>query len=486
MKKAKIMVIGIGPHARRIYVPSILRLAKKYPVELCVGVDLESSKDTIEGYLSKQNIALEMHYVDTVDKSGNLSKQTVNSLDGIIKSKQINGVIIATDPLTHKSYANWALSRNLNILMDKPITSRRNVTTARSQAVGIFSDYKDLLKKYKRLQTKQSTIFSINTQRRYEVGYKKVMELIREVALKFNAPITSIQAMHSDGVWIFPDEIVEQTVHPYSRGYGKCSHSGYHLFDIIWQFYKAGKINDKFANRGEAFTSFLMPTGLLKQFTHQDYERYFGNKYNEVKRRSVKELNNAYKTYGEIDAFSVIRFLQNKTNVCNVSINLLHNSFSRRSWVKPAKDLYKGNGRVKHQYYFIQQGPFQCIQIHNYQSNSVQNSQTEKDYELGGDNHFDIYVFRNKKMFGNIKTVQRLSLRDLKREGKIKAGRLYHEQAKDLVIIEFINFIVGKINKRDLVSNIDSHEEAVKIMSSIYQSHISQTTEGNPISRFKL
>ncbi|PIP61576.1 hypothetical protein COW99_03565 [Candidatus Roizmanbacteria bacterium CG22_combo_CG10-13_8_21_14_all_38_20] len=35
------------------------------------------------------------------------------------------------------------------------------------------------------------------------------------------------------------------------------------------------------------------------------------------------------------------------------------------------KDLYKGNGRLRHESHFIEQGPFQAISFDSYQSKEV-------------------------------------------------------------------------------------------------------------------
>jgi len=47
------------------------------------------------------------------------------------------------------------------------------------------------------------------------------------------------------------------------------------------------------------------------------------------------------------------------------------------------EDLYKSNGRVKHEYHNIQQGPFQNIQVHSYQKEDKQEESNELDWLLG-------------------------------------------------------------------------------------------------------
>ena len=483
-KSINLMIVGVGAHARRIYIPVINRLAKKSFCNLVLGVDLAGQRESVEEYLKQKEINIEMHYVEKFDASIKLPPQIEEELTKVVKERNINGVVISTEPISHKAYAKWALKLGLNIFMDKPITTREDVSHDIKQAQGIYDDYRELLADYLSLQKKKKTIFSINVQRRYEAGFQKVFSLINEVRNRFNAPVTSIQSMHSDGVWIFPNEIVEQDYHPYNTGYGKCSHSGYHILDIDWQFYKAGLIKDKAADEFELFTSFLTSTGLLTQFNQKDYLKYFGKEYKSEMKRSDKELKGLYENYGEIDAFTTIRLLKENVNVCNVSVNLIHDGFSRRAWLKPNKDLYKGNGRVRHQYYNIEQGPFQCIQAYNYQSNDAHDENTIDDYKFGGNNHFEINVFRNKRMFGdNEMALRSYNIKDLDTENRLIDSKLYNEVTKEFVILEFVNFISGKIKREDVKSNITSHSMPAKFLSSIYQSNILYRQQKNPLVR---
>jgi hypothetical protein len=485
-KKLNILVIGMGNHARRIYLPTLNKFRERFGINI-FGVDLSSTKESFEGYKIEKGLEIEELFLEPFDVGEDLPTDVSKKLNELVTKNNISAVIISTDPTTHKIYAKWALKNGLHILMDKPISTREGVVISSSQAGKIEEDYIELLNGYNKLQKEKDTFFLINTQRRFEAGFIKVFSLIREVSDRFKVPVTSIQAMHSDGVWIFPDETVEQKCHPYKDGYGKCSHSGFHLFDIVWQLYKAGQVKGKSADSAEVFTSFITPDGSLTQINQEDYARYFGDDYLKRPRRSNEELMKIFKDYGENDAFSIVKLIKKGVNVCNISINLLHNSFSRRSWVEPAKDLYKGNGRIKHQSFYIQQGPFQCVQIHNYQSNNNQEVSNDSDYDLGGNNHFDIYVFRNEKMFGgNQKPLEVISLRDLAASENADNSKLYHETAKDKVILEFIASINGEMKKEDSTSSITTYRVPVQIMRSIYQSHIKYKNKQNPLVKFDI
>uniref|UniRef100_A0A831Z0F7 Gfo/Idh/MocA-like oxidoreductase N-terminal domain-containing protein n=1 Tax=candidate division WWE3 bacterium TaxID=2053526 RepID=A0A831Z0F7_UNCKA len=478
--KIKLAIIGVGPHAKRVYVPALNKLREEYSVELSLTVDLKGKEEDLNDYFKSQEIKPKtMLFVAPFE--GKIPSKLRRELNGQVVRSEIDGVIIATEPLVHRAYAEWALDQGLNILMDKPVTTRKNVSSSIVQAKGIEEDYYSLLGKYKKLQKRKKTIFSINVQRRFSPGTKIVLQLIEEIARKTGCPVTSIQSTHCDGQWRLPSEIVTQDNHPYNTGYGKVSHSGYHFFDNLYQLYKVSKLTSKVADQVQVFSSFVTPRGFIKQITEKDYPKYFGREYAKVRKFSDKSLQDIYKNFGEVDTSANVRFLIEGENVCNATINLLHNGFSRRTWVRPGKDLYKGNGRVKHEYHNIEQGPFQNIQIHSYQSSDKHDLNDAKDFELGGNNHFDIYVFRNIGIVGGKKPLEVIRARDIARKERLSSKKLVSEQIKFEVVREFLEFIKVKEKPKKLTSNIDDHEITVKLMSSVYQSWAQQKAGLNPI-----
>lgn len=478
-----LLLIGVGPHARRIYAPAFFKLANDFAVRMVAAVDLKQQKGLIDSYLKDKGYDLEMLYLDSFDATGGIPKDSRDMLDELVDRFDIQGVVISTEPTAHKAYAEWALGKGLHILMDKPISVRKEISVNRSHAELLIDDYNQLLDLYIRQQAKKPTIFSVNVQRRYDRGFDKARELIAETAKKFNIPVTSMQIMHADGSWRFPQEILTQESHGLSGGFGKVSHSGYHMFDIAWQLYEEGAVDNKRPDQLEVLSSPLTPSGLEVNLNEDDYVGYFGSDY-ERTGLSSKEYVDKVSDYGEMDSFSIIRLLKSGENICNISVNLLHSSFSRRSWAVPNEDFYKGNGRVKHQQLTIQQGPFQCIQIHNYQSNDQHDVDNSDEFDIGGNNHFDIYVFRNVDMFGEGKAFTKISARDLEEQDDM-AG-LTVENAKYRVIVEFIEYILGKISLGDVKSNIDSHAVPVKFMSGISQSGANIRAGENPLIRISI
>lgn len=483
MKTVNVLLIGVGPHARRIYVPALFAFASDLPVCLVAAVDLKKQKDTVETYIQEQAYELEMLYLDYFDAAAGIPDHSRAALDALVKKFNIQGVVISTEPTVHKVYAEWALGNGLHILMDKPISARKAISVDHTQASMLIDDYTELIKLYKVHQSDKPTLFSINVQRRYDHGFDKVRELIAETTQKFNVPITSMQIMHADGSWRLPKEILTQESHGLSDGFGKVSHSGYHLFDMAWQLYRSSLVPEKEPDGLEIFSSAFNPSGLDVCINENDYISYFGDDFQQTGLSSQQYLDTVA-DYGEMDSFNVIRLMKRGMNICNISVNLLHSSFSKRSWALPNVDFYKGNGRVKHQQFIIQQGPFQCIQIHNYQSKHEHDVDNSNEFDVGGNNHFDIYVFRNVGMYGGGDAFTKISSLDL--EQQADTSGLTIENAKYRIIREFIDFMLGNITLRDVKSNIDTHEVPVKIMSGVCQSSANMHTNNNPLIHISL
>ena len=138
-------------------------------------------------------------------------------------------------------------------------------------------------------------------QRRFHSSYQKIGELIKECFRKTNCPVTSIQSFHSDGEWRMPTEMIEQNYHPYNQGYGKCSHSGYHFFDLVASFLKAGSNNEKYFDNVEIGTNFVRPLDFMEQFNLNDYGLIFGkDNFQKQNKYSGEELTQAMKDLGFI------------------------------------------------------------------------------------------------------------------------------------------------------------------------------------------
>jgi predicted dehydrogenase len=474
-----ILLIGCGYHARRIYVPHLMTLQN---IKLSAIVDLISQKKIIEDYLTEKSINdVELLYTDNTEISDELSKKEVSNLDVLIKKYNISAAIISTEPLAHFKYAKWALERGLNILMDKPITTECDVSTDIKKAEKIYKDYLFLKNLYLNQLKTKNIAFILQAQRRHHDGFRKTRDLILEISKRTNCPVTSIQAFHSDGQWRFPKEIIEQSYHPYNQGYGKMSHSGYHSLDTaIWFAQSSILDREKKYNNYKVYSQVVRPVDFMLQIKPEDYVNLFPSipKEDLISSFELKKMINegiASSVTGELDAHTLIALRHSDLTITNISSHAIHNGFSQRNWISAkGRDLYKGNGRVRHESYTIEQGPFQCIIVNSFQSHEIFKSEINP-ISVGGEYHYDIHIFRNSTLFPDLKPYELITMNDIKAQVDLLYSRGHQEEARRNCLEEYISAIENNIPPNEQTSNFLDHELSTQILSAIYKSISSQT-----------
>lgn len=478
-----ILLIGLGPHAKRIYYPICKKDGKKYNFKLVHCVDLLEKKNDIEKYFKKLGKTDIKYIIPEEQTFGKLHPKLEKDLNKIVKDKNIQGVIISTEPLAHVQYAKWALKNGLHILMDKPISTAENITSSNEAVEMIKKDYEELEIRYKKARIKnKKLVFNLMAQRRYHPAFLKMKELVKEVFDKTNCPITSIQSYHGDGQWRMPTEIIEQHYHPYNQGYGKCSHSGYHSIDIVPWLLHTTETKEKYIDNVDIFTNFLTPVDFINQLNTKDYQKLFKN-YNLYNKYSERQFKNKCKNFGEIDAFNSFAFKQKNRTMSLGSINLAHNGCAQRNWVTAeGRDLYKGNGRIRHESHYIEQGPFQSIAFISYQSKEI-DLNDKNLYDVGGEYHLDIHIFRNNKMFPEWKAYDKISVKDLDIPIIKNKSRGHQEDSRRKSILEFISLIQNKEKK--VSSDLSDHKNSTMLLYGIYKSALLRKQGKNPLINVK-
>jgi len=474
------MLIGVGPHARRIYYP-ICKKEESLGVKIICGVDLVEKKDEIERFLDLKEDKLPMLYISNNTYTKALPNEEREKLNKLVKKYKINGVIISTDPLAHLRYALWAIDQGLHILMDKPISAVPYASTDEHAAEDIVSDFYLLKNRHEKKGAKK--IVSIMTQRRFHPAYTKIRELAEDVFKKTNCPITSVQTFHSDGQWRLPSEIVDIDYHSFNHGFGELLHSGYHSLDIICWLLSSTRGTKKEINNVDIFSQIVRPTDFISQINFPDYKNLFAD-FPKVNKYSEKDFRNITKKYGEIDVFVNFAFKHNSDVITLGSSNLVHNGFSQRGWLMPKKDMYKGNGRVRQETIFIEQGPFQSISLVSYQSSEINKDSNSGIFDVGGEYHLDIHVFRNSSFYPKWKTYEKLSIKDLSKSTLEGYSRGHQEDARRNAIIDFIESAKGK--RLSQVSNLLDHEFGVKLISGAYLSMARKIHSKNPVVNISL
>ena len=444
-----IILVGLGPHAKRIYIS----LMKKYNILPKVIVDLDSNKDNVKKYLSEENILCDTYFVSNKEANNDeLSSDVKKKIKNLIIKNKVKYAIISTEPKAHFAYAKFFLDLDINILMDKPITSPQFVFKDVANSKKVIDEYNILKEKYEKKY--HSINFTIQCQRRYHAGYNYVKNILSEIISKYNIPITYIDIYHSDGMWNMPNEFLSRENHPYKYGYGKLFHSGYHFIDLLIWLLECNNLSNKNVNNISISSSVFKPNDFFNTVDNEFYEKYLNtSEYKEIIEK--KNLND----FGELDVHSMIDFKKDGYVITHCNLNLLQSGFSKRAWTKLPVDTYKSNGRVRHEHVNIQVGPIMNIQIHSYQSDEINKKNDILNYDVGSIDHFDIYIFRNNNLIGG-KSFEKKSIKDLVNKNDFLGN---NEKARENCFIEFINDQKGE-------SDLLKHDKSIYLLSKVCES----------------
>lgn len=439
VKKKNVALIGLGPHAKRIY----LNYFKKHNIELGLIVDLESKRDSVKKYLNENNFkntkiyTIDDKYKDNIHLPNNISQV----LSGICKTLEISHIIISTEPKAHNMYLEFALKNDIDVLTDKPITVCKNMISIKS-INEISKQYNEII----RLANNSKAMCNVMCQRQYHRGYEYIKKLLTDVVKKYQVPITYIDIYHCDGNWEMPHDLLKEN-HPYKYGYGKLFHSGYHFIDLLSDFVKINnQLSDtKKITKGSIYSTCFTPNDELAVFNIKDYKRIF--KEQEIPDYYNQNLNPKFNKFGEKNFYGQLTFKNaNNQTITTANLNLLHYGFSRRGWIQ-SKDYYKSNGRIRHERINIQVGTLLNIQVHSYQSKEIKDRlDILQEEEIGGLEHFDIDIYRNIDILGG-KPFERIKLGDLYSEKEKKNILGYNELSREEYLTNFLN---GKCSKGDI------------------------------------
>lgn len=433
-----IALIGCGPHAKRIYVGYMVARG----IEPTIIVDIKSKRDEILTIIKNNgwtNTAT--FFLDPTDIYTPFSKTEKKALIALLKSLDITEAVISTCPEVHTPYAELCLSVGIRTLIDKPLSAPRNISLGNSNS--LLDDIRSLL------EYDKGENIVIQCQRRRHEGYMFVKNLIKEINKEYGIQPHFIDIYHSDGRWDFPDEIPRLNNHPYMTGYGKLLHSGYHFVDLITY------LTDFVDYDGFQLYSYKNNIHDFKaQIPDEFYKKTFG-------------IDNQFDFFGqdagEVDSYSLIQMKQSNLVKTTVSLNLLHTGFSRRAWGKAKADLYKGNGRLRHERVNIQIGPLMNIQIHSYQSTETHEAQTINKTDTGGLEHFDIHIYRNNELIGGV-PYEKIQLKDIETVNSTVIGQ--NENARYQLVDDFLQ---GKPSDSGLRSHIRTNILLAAIAKSAYE-----------------
>lgn len=472
------MLVGLGRHTQDIYYP-LLERSPRRPRVGCV-VELSSRREAVEAFLGGRELRPErILYLEGPDAEAG-TPALRRALASAVAEHRIGGVLVATPPEHHLRYALWGAEAGLHLLVDKPLTTRTGVLYDEAQAQGLLDDYDALLRAVEAHPEDRRPTCLVASHRRYHPAWLLMRRLVAEVAERTRCPVTAVNGEYSDGEWRLPHDVLNQDYHPYNLGFGILSHSGYHLIDSVVQLIAASRCPGKEVDALEVSTAVVRPQDQLSQIGLADYLRLFpGEEFRRRNPYTQEEFRARCEGFGEVDAFVTAQFLRGADAVTTATIQLQHNSLSHRGWVDVGdRNLYQGNGRLRHEHYVVRQGPFQMIRLTSLQSTKASQG-ARADLETGGKNHLEIFVFRNRELFGEAEAFRRYGPEELELDLVTFGSHL--EAAKRLLLDEFIRVVSGE--RLPVASSLRSHAPSIALLSRIYRAAARRLTGGPPLAR---
>jgi predicted dehydrogenase len=442
-----ILLVGIGAHTRRIQLPYCARNARKLGIKNIVFLDVESQKQSLlEQVALYPDLNIQAYFTDKyIDKK---------LLDKILKEHGIDHVVLGTDPEHHYKYLEYFITKSQNVLMDKPISTVPDAATDLIAAKKIFREFQHLDKLYAQYPNAKVTILS---QRRYHPGYNLIRDDLVENFTNTGIIPHYFYLMHSDGQMRFLDELDAIDYHGFNRGVGKISHSGYHFIDTLYLYVKpfvgAGKITDFVVTCHK-----LSPADYSQHLDHEIVSKLF----------QTNAEPSGVDSSGEIDAYASIQFKSGSTLVATARIDMLHSGFSDRLNYRPNEaNLYKGNGRIRHEKQVVMQGPIYAAYIDSLQSKQVDPTLDGGTLlDVGGEHHFDLVRFNHS--FTDKKIIEKHKISDLMDISELGLSRGHQEEARYMCLDDFFSSCGD--DRRSDVSDLSDHMFSALLMSKLYES----------------
>ncbi|MFD8889471.1 Gfo/Idh/MocA family oxidoreductase [Streptomyces sp. NPDC059566] len=479
------LVVGIGPHARRNHLPTLAAGRAAGLVGTVIGVDLTHTAEDIAAFnAAAGGIRIPVTFIAPFDPACRTLPAAVrDTLDALVREYAIDAVVVSTEPAFHMVYTHWALDRGLSVLLDKPLSVHVNCSVDPDRAASILTDFDEVLDRYEAVRrVHPEVLVAVQCQRRHHPAFLRMRELIAEMAQETNCPVTSVQSFHSDGQWRMPNELLDISYHSFDQGYGKCAHSGYHFFDIVPWLLRAGETPGKELDSVEVHANFSRPGDFLAQLDLDDYARLFPE-FEEANPYTEKQLIAATESFGEVDAFVSMVYKSGGRTMTLGSINLVHNGFSQRGRFAPAHaNLYKGNGRVRHESHILQQGPFQAIHFHSLQTLGG-DEQDGDAYGIGSQGHIEVHVFRNSGFKSRWKKYETLDYDALTTVSASGLDEPTQSSSRRRAVEEFLEYVNGRRRREEMSSELVDHRRGSTLMAGAYLSAARQWVGGPSIAR---
>lgn len=420
----RIALAGLGPHARRIYLPLLERHAARLGVRLVALVERADRLAETRAFLAGRALAPDA--LVGVEPDAAFAATLPLPVAATLAAAAPDALIVAGPPECHVAYATWALAAGVDVLVDKPLTCPPQLGRTAAAAQALRDDHAALVA----LQARSAARAVVAVQRRSHAGYARVRAIVDDVVRAHGLPPSFIDIAHADGMWVMPDEW-DRDNHAYRHGSGKLMHSGYHFVDLLAWLLELGG-----APAGDPALSLATfgPADVMARLGPETLQRLLGVAPSAEAFAPARLA--ALRSYGEQDVFAQLQWRDGDAVRTTARLALQQHSLSQRAWSTSAADTYKGNGRIRHERVEVHVAPLLSVQVHSYQAHQIGEDEG-LPYGPGHLDHFDVHVFRNRRLLGG-PAYERLELGRTAADAGAPAGFGHNERAREARLLAFL------------------------------------------------
>jgi hypothetical protein len=435
----RIILVGCGEHYMKKY-HSVLENLKS---SILLLIDLEVRKEKILNFFSNKSVYPQNFvFLDESFRNSILSEQIDQFILGSITREEIDSVMLCLEPKVKKVYILWAANHRIPIFMDKPINAFSNQECMDS----LLDDYSEMNKAI--IDAKIDVV--VSCERRMHIGYKWVIDYLRQLIDEYNVPITSIDIHFAGGNYILPHEYLIRENHPFKYGYGVLLHSGYHYVDLLATIL-AFNLPFLLEKRLKYSIDLMLSRPTDQQLAMSTKKNFILNNY---QNKEYESDLNFYQNFGETDLMLIGQLMGNNSVLTNFSLKLFGTSISKRINLESVPLTEQIEGRLRQESVIIHLGFLCSIHIC---------SKPLKKLDLDSYNveDFNITVL-NHPLLKNRASVITLDQEKLsKLSSSIPETLSMNVHARQTQLANFLE-------EKDACSTFHSHLNTVELLNSIY------------------
>ncbi|MFF3400399.1 Gfo/Idh/MocA family oxidoreductase [Streptomyces sp. NPDC002659] len=232
-----VLLVGGSGHwaGRENHAPALLEMQKSgWPVRTAVICDPRNPEKRAQD----EDMAplRELLWKDSPEwlNPDRLSRRELEALlDRAHAAHRFSLAIIACNPVHHRDYILWAVSRGISVLCDKPLLVAEGAAFESAAAERIIGGYAELDRALTRARATGPCHLAMPLRRRANDVYRSIASDISEIQQAHGQGITSMQLIKNGGLFRHPEEYLFGDAHGYRSGVGALSFSSYHYIDLL-------------------------------------------------------------------------------------------------------------------------------------------------------------------------------------------------------------------------------------------------------------